>query len=62
MKRVRITLDPAGAYAPPLYRRLAGGASSLERVHIVNWNVVTGFCGGNYLLGVDTTGESCSRE
>ena len=26
------------------------------------WNVVTGFCGGNYLLGVDTTGESCSRE
>lgn len=39
MKRVRITLDPTGDYAPPLYRRLAGGASFLERVHIINWNV-----------------------
>ena len=39
MKRVRITLDPAGDYAPPLYRRFAGGAPSLDRVHIINWNV-----------------------
>ncbi|QSW99972.1 helix-turn-helix domain-containing protein [Haloterrigena alkaliphila] len=39
MKRVRITLDPAGDYAPPLYRRLAGEASYLDRVRIVNWNV-----------------------
>ncbi|WP_049922195.1 YgaP family membrane protein [Halopiger djelfimassiliensis] len=26
------------------------------------WNAVTGFCGGNYLLGVDTTTDSCSVE
>lgn len=25
-------------------------------------NVWTGFCGGNYLLGVDTTRDSCSVE
>ncbi|WP_254612537.1 helix-turn-helix domain-containing protein [Haloterrigena gelatinilytica] len=41
MKRIRITLDPAGDYAPPLYRRFAGGASYLERVHIINWNVAS---------------------
>ncbi|MFC6716538.1 helix-turn-helix domain-containing protein [Natrialbaceae archaeon GCM10025810] len=41
MKRVRITLAPAGDYAPPIYRLLAGGASYLERVHILNWNVAT---------------------
>lgn len=41
MKRIRITLDPAGDYAPPLYERLAGGAPSLEQVRIVNWNVAT---------------------
>ncbi|WP_265108653.1 YgaP family membrane protein [Halosolutus halophilus] len=23
-------------------------------------NALLGFCGGNYLFGVDTTGESCS--
>ncbi|RQH01917.1 helix-turn-helix domain-containing protein [Natrarchaeobius oligotrophus] len=39
MKRVRITLDPTGEFAPPLYERLAGGASYLERAWIVNWNV-----------------------
>ncbi|WP_436345236.1 helix-turn-helix domain-containing protein [Natronorubrum sp. FCH18a] len=39
MKRIRLTLDPAGDYAPPLYERLAGGASYLERVRIINWNV-----------------------
>lgn len=39
MKRVRITLRPRGAYAPPIYERLAGGASYLERARIVNWNV-----------------------
>ncbi|QCC57629.1 helix-turn-helix domain-containing protein [Natrinema thermotolerans] len=39
MKRVRITLSPRGAYAPPIYERLAGGASYLERALIVNWNV-----------------------
>ena len=38
---MRITLDPAGDYAPPLYRRLAGGAPYLERVRIINWNVAT---------------------
>ena len=46
MKRVRITLQPRGAYAPPIYERLAGGANSLERAQIVNWNVAsppTGF-------------------
>ncbi|WP_436345238.1 YgaP family membrane protein [Natronorubrum sp. FCH18a] len=26
------------------------------------WNALTRFCGGNYLLGVDTTTESCSVE
>ncbi|WP_247002541.1 helix-turn-helix domain-containing protein [Halosolutus gelatinilyticus] len=41
MKRVRITLAPAGDYAPPVYRLLAGGASYLDRVRIVNWNVAT---------------------
>ncbi len=41
MKRVRITLRPRGAYAPPIYERLAGGASYLERALIVNWNVST---------------------
>ncbi|QLG50844.1 helix-turn-helix domain-containing protein [Natrinema halophilum] len=39
MKRVRITLRPRGAYAPPIYERIAGGASYLERARIVNWNV-----------------------
>ncbi|WP_408959058.1 helix-turn-helix domain-containing protein [Natrinema sp. 74] len=39
MKRVRITLDPRDAYAPPIYERLAGGADYLERALIVNWNV-----------------------
>ncbi|MDJ1432248.1 helix-turn-helix domain-containing protein [Halostagnicola sp. A-GB9-2] len=39
MKRIRITLDPAGDYAPPLYGRLAGGAPYLEQARIVNWNV-----------------------
>ncbi|WP_254763564.1 helix-turn-helix domain-containing protein [Natrinema marinum] len=39
MKRVRITLDPRGDYAPPIYERLAGGADYVERARIVNWNV-----------------------
>lgn len=39
MKRVRITLRPQGPYAPPVYARLAGGASYLEGARIVNWNV-----------------------
>ena len=26
------------------------------------WNAVTRFCGGNYLLGIDTTTDSCSVE
>lgn len=26
------------------------------------WNVVTRFCGGNWLLGIDTTSESCRVE
>lgn len=41
MKRVRITLRPHGAYAPPIYEHLAGGATYLERAQIVNWNVST---------------------
>ncbi|WP_265108652.1 helix-turn-helix domain-containing protein [Halosolutus halophilus] len=41
MKRVRITLAPAGEYAPPIYRLLAGGAAYLDRVEICNWNVAT---------------------
>ncbi|WP_222919209.1 helix-turn-helix domain-containing protein [Natrinema sp. SYSU A 869] len=41
MKRVCITLRPQGSYAPPIYDRLAGGASYLERALIVNWNVAT---------------------
>ncbi|OVE85340.1 helix-turn-helix domain-containing protein [Natronolimnobius baerhuensis] len=41
MKRVRITLRPTGAYAPPIYELLAGDADYLEQTHIVNWNVAT---------------------
>ncbi|RKD98320.1 helix-turn-helix domain-containing protein [Halopiger aswanensis] len=41
MKRVRITLQPTGDYAPPIYDLLAGGANYLEAVRIVNWNVAT---------------------
>ena len=26
------------------------------------WNAVTRFCGGNYLLGVDTTADSCAAD
>ncbi|WP_247729605.1 YgaP family membrane protein [Halovivax limisalsi] len=25
------------------------------------WNALTRFCGGNYLLGIDTTGDNCDR-
>lgn len=41
MKRVRITLRPSGDYSPPIYELLAGGANSLERARIVNWNVAS---------------------
>lgn len=39
MKRVRLTLRPDGDFAPPLYRRLTGGASYLTGAQIINWNV-----------------------
>ena len=43
-------------------RRTTATAAAIAGAGLL-WNAATAFCGGNYLLGIDTTDDgSCTRE